>query len=227
MTRFLTLAALLLAGCTAAEDSPESNPQDDAEAGAEPSDDSPVEFAGSAGAYEVAGKPCLFDPAAEPELNDAERRRRDEIQSDALELEQRLRDAYGDRLAEARVDMSGAAPRYLVRLTGTEPIPPLELGGRAADVPVVVEYGAPYSLTDVDEFRSSGHTTAAQLIPQLMGVGYRADYGTGSILLDVYNPGGAPDETVLSHCKALRIAYGIPVLIRFQPNRVEEQELFG
>lgn len=225
MTRIVTIAALVLAGCSAADTTDTAEADSSVPAPAEP--EAAVEFAGTPGDYEVPGEPCLFNPAAEPELSESEQRRRDEIQSDTAELEERLHARYGKRLAEARLDMSGEAPRYRVRLTGRRPIPKPQLGGRAAEVPVMVEYGAPYSLAQVEHFREAGRTTAAQLLPQLIGVSYRADYGTGSLLLDVYHPGGVPDETALSHCRALRIAYGIPVLIRFRPERFEEQPLFG
>lgn len=164
---------------------------------------------------EVEGRPCLAKPHAGLSLTPAQHRRQREIQSDSHWLNRYLRERYGERLAYTGLDARGGRYRHLVVLTGTRTIPPLKLGGRAADVPVVITYGAPFSMQEVARRRSQGQEAARRLVPDLLGTGYADSPGGGWIKMDVFSADGRPRVDVLAHCDALRLAYRLPVLIEF------------
>jgi hypothetical protein len=138
-----------------------------------------------------------------------------------LWLINRLRRNYPDRLAAAYV----AAPsdpgglRLVVRLTGDEPIAPMRLADRASHVPVVVEYGAPHSLGEVEAIRQRVHARVVALLPGLQGVGH--DERSGTIHLDVHAPDAAAEDRTLAQCAGLRELYDMPVEIQFTPAAID------
>lgn len=170
--------------------------------------------------YEVEGRPCLARVDSWPPYTPEQRPRIIEIQSDSHWLNRFVRERYGDRLAFTGLDARGGRYRHVVALTGTEPIPPLKLGGRAADVPVVITYNAPWSLREVERRRAAAHDALMRLVPDAQGLGYMESPEGGWILIDVYSPGAKPRPDVLARCDALRRAYRLPVLIVFIPSKV-------
>jgi hypothetical protein len=170
--------------------------------------------------YEVPGRPCLAKAGSWPAITPDQRPRIREIQSDSHWLNRYVRERYGDRLAFTGLDARGGRYRHVVALTGTEPIPPLKLAGRAADVPVIITYDAPWSLREVERRREQAHATLMRMVPDAQGVGFTESPEGGWILITVYSPGAEPRDDVLAHCDALRRAYRLPVLIEFVGGRV-------
>lgn len=170
--------------------------------------------------FEVPGRPCLARPRTWPELTPAMRRRQREIQSDSHWLNAEVRRRYPDRLAYTGLDASGGRYRHIVALTGNAPVPAMKLSGRAAGVPVVIVYNAPWSLAEVGRRRDKGNAAARALVPELQGEGFHESPEGGFITLDAYTPDGQPDLAVLAKCDALRFAYRLPVLITFNSGRV-------
>ena len=166
-------------------------------------------------ANEVDGTPCLAKPYARLSLTPAQHRRQREIQSDSHWLNRHVQERYSERLAFTGLDARGGRYRHLVALTGTRPIPPLKLGGRAADVPVIVSYNAPFSMQEIARRRGQGQEVARRLVPDLLGTGYAHQPDGGWIKMDVFSADGRPRADVLAHCDALRLAYRLPVLIEF------------
>lgn len=164
---------------------------------------------------EVEGKPCLAKPYARLSFTPAQHRRQREIQSDSHWLNRHVRDRYGERLAYTGLDARGGRYRHLVALTGTRPIPALKLGGRAADVPVIVTYNAPFSMEEVARRRDQGQEAAQRLVPDLLGTGFAHRPDGGWINMQVFSADGRPRADVLAHCDALRQIYRLPVLIEF------------
>ncbi len=165
--------------------------------------------------YEVVGRPCLARPHRFLELAPEQRRRQREVRSDSHWLNRFVREHYGERLAFSGLDGSGGRLRHVVWLTGTEPVPPLRLRDRAADVPVEIVYDAPWSLEEVMRRREAAHPVLARLVPDAQGVGYMEGPDGGYVSIDVYSPDGQPRADVLARCDALRAAYRLPVLITF------------
>ncbi|HZG44386.1 MAG TPA: hypothetical protein VEY93_15655 [Longimicrobium sp.] len=174
--------------------------------------------------YEVEGRPCLAKVGSWPAITPDQRPRIREIHSDSHWLNRYVRERYGDRLAFTGLDSRGGKYRHVVALTGTEPISPLKLAGRAADVPVVITYDAPWSLREVERRREQAHPTMLRLAPDAQGVGFMESPEGGWILITVYSPGAQPRDDVLAHCDALRRAYRLPVLIEFVAGRVTTAE---
>jgi hypothetical protein len=172
--------------------------------------------------YEVPGRPCLARPRSWPEIGVAERRRQREVRSDSHWLNRFVRDHYGERLAFSGLDATGGRLRHVVWLTGSAPIRPLRLTHRAANVPVEIRYGAPWSEQEVMRRRSAAGPQRARLVPDAQGEGFVQGPDAGWISLDVYSPDGGPRADVLAHCQALRRAYRLPVLIRFIAGRVTQ-----
>lgn len=170
--------------------------------------------------YEVPGQPCLAKADSWPAITPDQRPRIREIQSDSHWLNRFVRERYGDRLAFTGLDARGGRYRHVVALTGTEPVPPLKLAGRAADVPVVITYDAPWSLREVERRREQAHETLMRLVPDAQGVGFMESPEGGWILIDVYSADGKPRADVLAHCDALRRAYRLPVLLEFHAGKV-------
>ena len=175
----------------------------------------------AAAAFEVEGRPCLARTGAWPAaLTPDERRRQREIRSDSHWLNRFVRARYGERLAYSGLRRRGGRFVHVVALTGSQPIPPLRLGDRAAGVPVEIVYDAPWSLEEVMRRRIAAGETMRRLVPDAQGEGFVEMPEGGWISLDVYSPDGRPRQDVLGHCDALRRAYRLPVLIRFISARV-------
>ena len=171
--------------------------------------------------YEVPGRPCLARPRPDgPGLAPELRRRQQEIQSDSHWLNRHVRRLYPERLAYSGLDLREGRFRHVVWLTGHERVPPLRLGGRAADVPVEIVYGAPWSEAEVSRRRRIGGETMRRFIPDAQGEGFSQFADAGWVHLDVHSPTGEPREDVLAHCDALRRAYRLPVLIAFNAGRL-------
>ncbi|HEY0038687.1 MAG TPA: hypothetical protein VGB66_18450 [Longimicrobium sp.] len=177
--------------------------------------------------YEVPGRPCLAEVDSWPAITPDQRPRIREIQSDSHWLNRYVRERYADRLAFTGLDARGGRYRHVVALTGTEPIPALKLAGRAADVPVVITYDAPWSLREVERRREQAHATLMRLVPDVQGVGFMESPDGGWILITVYSPGAQPRDDVMAHCNALRRAYRLPVLIEFVAGRVTTAEVLA
>lgn len=170
--------------------------------------------------YEVPGRPCLAKVDSWPAITPDQRPRIREIQSDSHWLNRHVRERYGDRLAFTGLDARGGRYRHVVALTGTEPVPPLKLAGRAADVPVVITYDAPWSLREVERRREQAHAALMRLVPDAQGVGFMESPDGGWVNIDVSSPDGQPRADVLAHCDALRRAYRLPVLLEFHAGKV-------
>ena len=170
-------------------------------------------------AHEVPGRPCLAPPQRFTDLPAADRRRQREVRSDSHWLNRFVRERYQDRLAFSGLDARGGRLRHVVWLTGTAPIPPLRLSGRARGVPVVILYGAPWSLAEVSRRREAASPALSRLVPDAQGVGYAEGPGANYVEIMVYSPGGRPRPDVLAQCDALRSAYRLPVLITFVAGR--------
>jgi len=170
--------------------------------------------------YEVPGRPCLAKVDSWPAITPDQRPRIREIQSDSHWLNRFVRERYGDRLAFTGLDARGGRYRHVIALTGTEPVPPLKLAGRAAEVPVVITYDAPWSLREVERRRVQAHATLMRLVPDAQGVGFMESPDGGWVNIDVSSPDGKPRADVLAHCDALRRAYRLPVLLEFNAGKV-------
>jgi hypothetical protein len=156
-----------------------------------------------------------------------QRRRHQELSSDSLWLINTVRRRHADRLAGVRLEvgMTAADARLVFRLTGDEPIPAMRLGDGARAVPVIVEYGAPHSLREVEALRARVQHRVLALVPTLQGVGY--DEGAGAIHLDVHAADEQAQASVLAQCDALAELYGLPVLIALNTGVVGLQETVG
>lgn len=171
--------------------------------------------------YEVPGRPCLARPLPPgPGLKPERRRRQREIQSDSHWLNRHVRQLYSERLAYSGLDFRDGRFRHVVWLTGSERVPALRLGGRAADVPVEIVYGAPWSEAEIFRRRGIGNPVMTRLIPDAQGEGHMQFVEAGWVNLDVHSPTGEAREDVLAHCDALRRAYRLPVLISFNSGRI-------
>ncbi|HEY8571083.1 hypothetical protein [Phenylobacterium sp.] len=163
---------------------------------------------------------CLAAPAPLERTAEQSRRHR-EVWSDSLWLVKQVRARYPDRLAGLYVDTASAEPvrpRLVFRVTGHDPLPPMRLGDRAAGVPVVVEYGAPHSLKQVEAIRLRVAHRLRAMLPDLQGEGY--DETTGTIHLDVYAPDRTSLAAAVARCGDLQALYGMPVRIQPLAGRV-------
>lgn len=165
--------------------------------------------------FEVAGQPCVEKPQPRPDWADARHRRQREIRSDSHWLNRYVDERYGDRVAYSGLDASGGRLRHVVALTGTRPVPPMKLGGRAAFIPVVVTYGAPLSKREIARRRAANRLAADRLVPDMQGTAYVHDPQGGYLRMYVYSSDGRPRADVLTRCDALRRAYRLPVLMQF------------
>lgn len=175
--------------------------------------------------------PCLVRPVARPAwVNDsAVNRRLREVRSDSYWLGRWARDNLGERLAYAEVvydfgdepviEIAASPPRliYVIAVTGSEPITPPPLGGRAKDVPVIVRYERPIGHAEFMRRREVGGVVARRLIDTTGEGG--SPGGTWAVRLGVFSADGRPDHDALAHCDELRRAYRLPVLMEFQSAR--------
>lgn len=163
-------------------------------------------------AFEVPGRPCLAREWGSGRFVDPRQR---ELRSDSGWLGAYLKKTYPERLLSSGLDRRGERFVYVVRLTGRQRIAPQRLRGRAADVPVILEYDAPWSLTEIKRRVSEVADQPHKLVPDLQGASLAADPGFGAVRMEVYSPGGRPRAEVLAQCDALRRLYRLPVLIEF------------
>ncbi|EKQ62085.1 hypothetical protein WS7_06760 [Xanthomonas citri pv. malvacearum str. GSPB2388] len=124
-----------------------------------------------------------------------------------------LTSRYKDRLAGAYWEDSPDF-RYVIRLKGNNPIPPVKLSTAFGDVPVVVKTGAGKTMEEVQQIINENKQAIVKSIPGLQGYFY--DEKTGEIVLYVYVP--EPEkEAIKKEVSALARALGNPVRIDFMP----------
>jgi hypothetical protein len=172
---------------------------------------------------EAPGRPCLVDMRSWPAVTDEQRPRLLEIHAASRSFNRTIRAKYAHRLAFNGLDMHDGRYRHVIALTGTDTIAPLKLPGRAADVPVVITYDAPWTLQEVHERLRQVHAqgTLQRLVPDAQaGAAYQESPDGGWMLIDVHSPEGQPRADVLAHCDALRRAYQLPVLFSFTSTRL-------
>lgn len=109
---------------------------------------------------------------------------------------------------------------YVIRLTGRQRISPQRLHDRAANVPVIIEYDAPWSLAEIKLRTGKASDRSQGLVSDIQGTSIAADPGFGAVRMDVYSPGGQPRTDVLAQCDALRRLYRLPVLIEFMNAKI-------
>lgn len=231
----ISAAAIVLLGLAACQQSererrePASRPEDGAasvsaaDTTPEPYDPALAVAIAATRRHEAPGRPCLENMRTWPAFTDEQRPRILEIHEASRSFNRSIREKYVDRLAFNGLDLHEGRYRHVVALTGTDTIPPLRLSGRAADVPVVITYDAPWTLQEVHRRLREVHAqgTLERLVPdQQGGAGYIESPDGGWVLINVYSPGGQPRDDVLAHCDALRRAYRLPVLIKFIPHRL-------
>jgi len=177
-----------------------------------------ISFAPPPAAAAAPAGNCVAAAQPAPERSAEQRRRHREIWSDSLWLVKQVRARHGDRLAGVHVDTDDPArPRLVFRVTGSSPLPPMRLGARAKGVPVVVEYGAPFSLGEVEAIRGRVGPQVRAALPELQGEGY--DERSGDIELMVYAPDARAQAEAGRQCAPLARLYGMPVRIVAVPAR--------
>lgn len=177
----------------------------------------PSEAAAGASHRCSAPRPAIPSGVALDRLN--------EIQSDSLWLKKRLLARYPERIAaifHAPIDGDSTRLKMVVRVKGDAPLPPMKLGDRAKDVPVVVEYGATHSLRDIEAVRIRLDHTLAGVLPTLNGTAY--DERAGALWLDIYAPDAAAEAAALTRCSEIERLYGMPVQMAFSKGRISLQD---
>lgn len=180
------------------------------------------------GPFQADRQPCIAKNPLRPDFSPEQNRRGKIIWSDSLELQRRIRAAYGDRILVMMPDVSAGADawdgrngaRFLVKVTGHDPLPAYRLGGRARDVPVVVEYGMPYSADQLQEKVNAAHDDLMRLLPDAQGWSVSNGYGYGALFINVYSPSGQPPANLTGLCEQLVEAAGMPVLLNYGTGRV-------
>lgn len=178
--------------------------------------------------FQAHQQPCIAREPLGPDFSPEQRRRSKVIWSDSIELQKRIRAAHGDRILNMAPDVSAGAgawdgkegARFVVKVTGDTPLPAYRLGGRARDVPVVVEYGMPWSADALQAKVETGREELMRLLPDAQGWGVSNGYGLGALFIHVYSPSGAPPADLTSLCEQLRAAVGMPVLLSYTTARV-------
>lgn len=172
----------------------------------------------AAAPYQAHQQPCIAKTEAGAPLTYEQRRSQREVWSDSIELQERIRKSHGHRLLSMSPDFSGATgkERFVVRVTGMEPLPHYRLGGRARNVPVIVEYGMPYS---AEELRQRAHETASpaihRLLPDMQGSSVSTGQGLGILHIQVYAPNAQPPGNLSQLCESLVEAARMPVLLNY------------
>jgi hypothetical protein len=118
------------------------------------------------------------------------------------------------------VSLGADRARFLVKVTGHDPLPAFRLGGRARDVPVVVEYGMPYSADQLRQKARAATPALMRLLPDAQGWSVNEGYGYGALFIHVYSPTGKPPANLTSLCEQLIAAAGMPVLLSYGTGRV-------
>jgi hypothetical protein len=167
-------------------------------------------------------QPCIAKEPLRGDFSPEQRRRGKIIWSDSIELQNRIRAAYGDRILLMSPDVSAGADkaRFVVRVTGHASLPAYRLGGRARDVPVVVEYGMPYSAEQLREKARAATPELMRLLPDAQGWSVSEGYGFGALSIHVYSPTGRPPANLTSLCEQLIRAAGMPVLLTYGTGRL-------
>ena len=247
--RLVFLLSLLLAACADGGRQPASDRTADAEAPAAPAAPPRARPSPVAGAYsgfvpprvpedpvlsrmlaaiapfQAHQQPCIARKELGPDHSIEQRRRSKVIWSDSIELQNRIRAAHGSRILVMTPDVSAGADRarFLVKVTGQDPLPAYRLGGRARDVPVVVEYGMPYSADQPRQKVSAAYADLMRLLPDAQGWGVSEGYGLGALFIHVYSPTGQPPPNLTPLCEQLREAVGMPVLLSYTTGRMSLQ----
>ena len=173
--------------------------------------------------FQAHQQPCIEKRPLQPDFTPEQNRRGKIIWSDSIELQHRIRKAHGERILLMSPDVTpeaGSRGRFLVKVTGHDPLPAYRLGGRVRDVPVVVEYGMPYSAEQLRQKASAAHDRIMRLLPEAQGSGVREGYGLGALFIHVYSPTGRPPANLTSLCEQLVAAAGMPVLLSYSTGRV-------
>lgn len=172
--------------------------------------------------FQADRQPCIARKEIGPDFPIEQKRRGKVIWSDSIELQNRIRAAHGSRILVMTPDVSAGADkaRFLVKVTGHDPLPAYRLGGRARDVPVIVEYGVPYSADQLRQKASAAHADLMRLLPEAQGWAVSEGYGLGALFIHVYSPTGEPPANLTGLCEQLREAVGMPVLLSYSMGRV-------
>lgn len=172
--------------------------------------------------FQAEGQPCIAREKLGPDFSPEQKRRSKVIWSDSLELQRRIRGAHGSRILNMAPDVTAGAERarFLVKVTGHDPLPAYRLGGRARDVPVVVEYGMPWSADELQRKVTAATPELMRLLPDAQGWGVSNGYGLGALFVHVYSPSGRPPADLASLCERVIAAAGMPVLLTYGTGRV-------
>jgi hypothetical protein len=173
-------------------------------------------------------QPCIAQEPLRRDFPPEQHRRGKIIWSDSIELQNRIRAAHGNRILLMTPDLSlgaGVSPgrvgaRFLVKVTGHAPLPAYRLGGRARGVPVVVEYGMPYSAEQLREKARAATPELMRLLPDAQGWSVSEGYGFGALSIHVYSPTGQPPANLTTLCEQLIRTAGMPVLLTYSRGRV-------
>ena len=172
--------------------------------------------------FQAHQQPCIAKNPIRGDFSPEQNRRGKVIWSDSIELQNRIRAAHGSRILVMTPDVSAGAhkARFLVKVTGHEPLPAYRLGGRARDVPVIVEYGMPYSADQLQQKVTAAQDQLKRLLPDANGWGVSNGFGLGALFIDVYSPTGKPPANLTSLCEQLIEAVRIPVLLTYTRGRL-------
>jgi hypothetical protein len=179
----------------------------------------------AAAPFQAHQQPCIAQKPLQRDFTPEQNRRGKIIWSDSIELQRRIRAAHGPRILLMSPDVTaeaGPKGRFLVKVTGNEPLPAYRLGGRVRDVPFVVEYGMPYSADQLRQQAGAGRAELVRLLPEMQGNYVSEGYGLGAMFIDVYSPTGKPPANLTSLCEQLVQAVGMPVLLNYSTGRMRQ-----
>lgn len=179
----------------------------------------------AASPYQAYRQPCIAKKETGTPITNHQRRRQREVWSDSLELQKRIRDSHGHRLLSMAPDFSGGhdKARFFVRVTGYERLPAYRLGGRARDVPVIVQYGMPYTAEELSQMAHEKASEAIQrLLPDMQGSSVSTGQGLGILHIFVHSPNAEPPPNLTELCERLVDAAGMPVLLTFVSTRMTD-----
>jgi hypothetical protein len=176
----------------------------------------------AAAPFQAHQQPCIPKEPLREDFSPEQNRRGKIIWSDSIELQNRIRAAHGNRILLMSPDVSAGADkaRFVVKVTGHAPLPAYRLGGRVRDVPVVIEYGMPYSADQLREKARRATPELMRLLPDAQGWSVSEGYGLGALSIHVYSPTGRPAANLTSLCEQLVRTAGMPVLLSYSTGRV-------
>jgi hypothetical protein len=176
----------------------------------------------AAAPFQAHQRPCIAKEPLRGDFTPEQNRRGKIIWSDSIELQNRIRAAYGSRILLMSPDVSRGPDkaRFLVKVTGHAPLPLYRLGGRAGDVPVVVEYGMPYSAEQLRQKARAATPELMRLLTDAQGWSVNEGYGYGALFIHVYSVTGQPPANLTTLCEQLIAAAGMPVLLSYGTGRV-------